>query len=229
MLAQPLQSGTFSGGFPERIKEADNELKAIVALQNQVDEKSRRLAGVWASILRQVGLTVQVKKEVFGFQFGAVDEARLDTEGMVLLKISGDEVSYPLVDLPSDTIAAVVSNSAPELLLSLREMVKAETAGVLALEGIALEFDKGLNGGVRRPTAEENRDGDTKLDPPMVLEERKEIESTPQSRPKASGKKRGPADPDHVPESNHYAFNGSFGEPKVDAAGTSSCGTYVTL
>jgi hypothetical protein len=229
MLAQPLQSGAFSGGFPERIKEADNELKAIVTLQNQVDEKSRRLAGVWVSILRQVGLTVQVKKEAFGFQFGVVDEARLDPEGMVRLKISGDEMSYPLVDLPSESITAVVSNSAPELLLSLREMVKAETAGVVALERIALEFDKGLNGGVRRPATEESREGNTEHDPPMVLEERKEIESARQSGPKASGKKRGLADTDHVPESNHYAFNGSFGEPKVDATGTSSCGNYVSL
>ena len=230
MLAQPLQSNKFMAGFPERIKDADNEIKAIENLQKQVEEKSRRLAEVWASILRQVGLQVKVKREAFGFQFGAVDEARLDPDGMVFLKISGDEVPYPLGELPSDTITAIVSNSAPELLGSLREMVKVETAGVIALERIAIEFDKGMNCGVPRP-AEESPVLESESDCPEAPEKErsKELESTTLSRQKASSKKKNPVDSAPVPEFNHYAFNGSFGAPKGDENGISPCGTYVSL
>jgi hypothetical protein len=230
VLVRPLQSNVISAGFPERIREADDELKAVVSLQKQVGEKSRELAEAWISILRQVGLQVQIRKEAFGFQFGAVDEARLDPEGMVFLKISGDEVSYQLVELPSDTITAIVSNSAPELLGSLREMVKAEAARVIALERIALEFDRRLDVGAHLPRSEESPVGVSERGPPMAPEKGSvtETESAAPSRPKPLAKKS-LADSETVTGSYQYAFQGSFGAPKGDPMETSSCVTNVSL
>ena len=214
MQAQSLQPGMFSPGFPERVREAEKELTLMGTLQEQIDEKSRRLAVVWTSIVHQVAIPVRVRKEAFGFQFGAVEEARLDPDGSVALRISGDEVSYPLVELPSETIAAVVSASAPELLKSLRELVRVGTAGVAALEKVSSEFDRGL------ADCRQGAEGEARQS---------------ESAPPPSGEKGGQGAPEGARKepvhrgTDQYAFKGSFGAPKADPAEARGYGTGVTL
>lgn len=218
MLAQPLKTDMFSKGFLERINEAESELGAIGTLQKQIDEKSRNLAEIWVSVLRQVDLSVPVRKESFGILFGNVEKAVLEPAGMVTLKISGNDVSYPLVELPSDTITSIVSNSAPELLKLFRDMVKLGTASVDALERMALDFDESMGVQTRRvPEASAIPRADACE---LPVQSAQNVQ-----KPRPAAKKRNP----FAAAADHYDFKGSFGAPKEEPFNSVSFSQNISI
>lgn len=222
MLSQPLRSLRFSDGFLERIRETEGELNSIDALQKQVDAKSRELAQVWVSALREADLSIPIRKESFGIQFGIVDEASLNPEGMVTVKIAGNAVSYPLMELPSQTIISVVSGSAPEMLSQLRELVRMGSEGVDALEKLARDIDRNLGAPPKGSGLGEVTCTASDVSGPVgakAEDTREHVASAgPFTKARAPKRKKDPsvALGEEV-EAVSYAFRGSFGAPKSEA------------